>query len=94
MRVLYRHPSNNLSTFTEYLDEQKMLKSICVSKFERIMILGDVNVDHKHHNQILDVCNGYDRSQLISEPTRIAQNSQKIIDVIYTNNNILDKIIS
>ncbi|RZC31913.1 hypothetical protein BDFB_011859 [Asbolus verrucosus] len=54
-------------------------------QFENIIILGNVNVDHLHKNKLEGCFMLYDFSELIREPTRITETSQKILDIIYIN---------
>lgn len=81
--VIYRAPSNNINHFLEYLDN---LVSYITPQFQNILILGDLNVDQLYNNPVSQCMTSYDFQQLIKEPTRITNTSQKIIDVIFANN--------
>lgn len=84
--VIYRVPSQNINRCVEYLDN---LLSYIAPQFQNIIILGDLNVDQLYENVISKCMSSYDFQQLIKEPTRVTDTSQKIIDVIFLNNNSL-----
>lgn len=84
--AIYRVPSNNENQFLEYLDN---LLSYISPQYQNIVILGDLNVDQLHNNRVSQCMLSYDFQQLITEPTRITNTSQKIIDVIFINNSDL-----
>ena len=53
-------------------------------------IIGDLNCNVVQHHQtsaqkLLDICDSYQYSQLIDEPTRITQLTSSIIDLFLTN---------
>lgn len=81
--VIYRVPTNNVVTFLQHIDD---LLSFTMPQFENIIILGDFNIDQSLDNVLADCMCSYDFQQLISEPTRITTHSQKIIDLIFSNN--------
>lgn len=87
--VIYRSPSTNIGVLTEFLEE---LLPTLLLKYEKLIFLGDLNIDHTFENNVIDIFGSYDFTQIISEPTRISKTSQKILDVIYTN--FPDKIIA
>lgn len=81
--TIYRTPGNNCNVFIEFLDD---FLSYVAPQYENILLLGDINVDHSFDNPVSECMLSYDFTQVISEPTRITQTSQKILDVIYFNN--------
>ena len=81
--VLYRVPSGNLKLCIDHMDD---LLSYITPLYNDIMLLGDVNVDHAFDNIFAECMTSYNFSQIVSEPTRITQTTEKLIDVIYVNN--------
>lgn len=80
--VLYR-PEGSIINFRENIDD--LLLNVTV-QYNHVLLLGDINIDHlAATNPIVDTFAAYDFIQLITQPTRITQTSQKTIDVIYCN---------
>lgn len=82
---VYRPPSTLVDwnhVFTHYIEN---IVSIC----REVIILGDFNVDLGHNSTLVrwfrNVINPLGLTQLIKDFTRIAENSESIIDHIYTN---------
>ena len=55
---------------------------------DNIFILGDFNNDclNKHNNEILDICNQYNLTQLIEEPTHYTETSSTLLDLAIVKN--------
>lgn len=82
--TIYRPPGKNVAMFIDQLDDT--LSNISPS-FEDIFILGDININLFNLNNPLDKClDAYGMSQILDEPTRIAKNTQTLIDPIYVSN--------
>lgn len=86
--VIYRPPNqNNINKFLEYYERTV---SQIVSKGFTCFILGDFNLDllNKHSEYVqsfLNLNSTYLLYNLIDQPTRIAANSNTLIDNIFTN---------
>ena len=85
---MYRHPSSNLDSFNEYL--QETLSNPIVSN-KQTFILGDFNVDLLNYNSHaptthyanLFFCNQF--LPYITHPSRVSENSSTLIDNIFSN---------
>jgi hypothetical protein len=81
--IVYRPPNMLISWYEQF--EQQLHKASCYTK--NIAILGDINIDflndlpHQWHQLI----ESYNLVQLISEPTRICNNSSTLLDHIYVS---------
>lgn len=86
--VLYRPPKSNINSALEALDNT--LSQIMPTSDALIMV-GDLNIDLLYIdnvnslrlNNIFDV---YDLSQIISEPTRVTDHSNTLLDIIVVSN--------
>ncbi|RZC42395.1 hypothetical protein BDFB_014624, partial [Asbolus verrucosus] len=86
--ILYRPPSSkkNNTSVPNFIESIDVFLSCITVRYDKILILGDVNIDHFNvRNPIFQSFAAYDFVQLINDPTRITQTSQKLIDVIYCN---------
>lgn len=81
--VIYRAPTSNLKLIVEHIDN---LLSFITPQYDNICMLGDINIDQLHENIFEQCLHSYDFTQIINEPTRITNFSQKLIDVIFINN--------
>nr|CAI5863097.1 unnamed protein product [Callosobruchus analis] len=81
--VLYRPPRRSANQCIDTLDS---ILSCIMSKYDNVAILGDINVDMMNtRNIILDCFNSYSFSQLITEPTRVTDQSATLIDPIFVS---------
>jgi len=86
--VVYRHPTRNISNFTEHLGE---VMHYLTDKKTPFVICGDFNIDLKKHHQSsliyhhVNTYSSFNCHQLISNPTRVTPTSATLIDHIYTN---------
>lgn len=91
--IIYRKPNTNIQNFFEIFEETLINM---YSHFESITCIGDFNIDVSRFNdrqvsQLITICETFNLRQIITEPTRITNNSSSIIDLIFTNHcNILD----
>lgn len=82
---IYKHPSCNIKTFTNYLIKQ--LSRIHTSK--NIILAGDMNIDLVKYNSNVHIKNYVDKLkslgvyQVITAPTRITKTTKTLIDHIY-----------
>lgn len=81
---VYRPPSA-LSSWIDLLEEEL---SIAQATGLELILMGDFNIDFIScsNNKWLNLLQLFDLSQLVSEPTRVTQNTETIIDHIYTSN--------
>ena len=85
--VIYRHPNNDIHTFTHNLSET--LHYLSNSKLP-FLICGDININLLQQDTMLSVrnyvntYNSYNCLDLITKPTRITTTSSTLIDHIYT----------
>ena len=91
--VVYRPPDVPLTTLTEALAPAY---SQAATLGKDIIILGDLNCDllapsKPEFSALNSLCSLLTLKQLISEPTRVTQTSQSLIDVILTSNEDLVK---
>ena len=89
MRVIYRHPSVDLTDFNcNYLN--KLLENISKEQ-KSIFLLGDFNVnllnynEHNQTNEFLDSLVSNSFIPLILQPTRTTSHSNTLIDNIFSN---------
>lgn len=82
--LVYRPPSA-LSNWIDLLEEEL---SIAQATGLELILMGDFNIDFIScsNNKWLNLLQLFDLSQLVSEPTRVTQNTETIIDHIYTSN--------
>ena len=80
---MYR-PPNALS---EWIDLFEQEVSIAQTTGLEIILMGDFNIDYKSYinRKWFNMVQLFDRSQLVSQPTRITEISATIIDHVYTN---------
>ena len=79
---LYRHPKASAESFNFILDIFKNM----LLRNKPIFVLGDFNDDIlKAGNKMGKIINNLKLEQMISEPTRITQNSASLIDLLITN---------
>jgi len=84
--AIYRPPNLDASTFTDSLEE--MLNNHVNEGFETVL-LGDFNFDYTSPNAATKhfqrIANLFNLKQLITDPTRITQNSRTLIDLFFTS---------
>ena len=85
---LYRHPSGNITKFTESLES--LLHSPSFNKgLSNCFCMGDVNLDllkfdtHSSISNYIDILNGYNFHPLSILPTRVTESSSSLLDHIY-----------
>ena len=83
---LYRPPSSNVSYFNKIVDNVEMALNIS----DDILVMGDFNIDvsdpsHQYYSKFTAFCDLCNLTQLISEPTRVTDNSSSTIDLICTS---------
>ena len=85
---IYRHPHNNLTVFTDQLNN--IIRSINSNKQE-LFLCGDLNIDfmkvssHLHTEEYLDMLFSHGLMPIITKPTCITSHTATLIDHIYTN---------
>ena len=85
---IYRPPSSTLSYYNRLVNNIE--KAININ--HNTVILGDFNIDvssenHYYYNKFMILCELFDLTQLIKEPTRVTLNTSTIIDLICTTIN-------
>jgi len=86
--VIYKHPNNDIQSFTHNLSET--LHYLSNSKLP-FLICDDININLLHQDTVLSVSNyvktynSYNCLELITKPTRITTTSNTLIDHIHTN---------
>ena len=84
--AIYRPPNLDASTFTDRLEE--MLNNHVNESLETVL-LGDFNFDYTSPNAATKnfqrIANLFNLKQLITDPTRITQNSRTLIDLFFTS---------
>jgi len=86
--VIYRHPNNDIHSFTLNLSETLHYLSNAKLPF---LICGDIKINELQQDTLLSVgnyvktYNSYNCLELITKPTRIATASGTLTDHIYTN---------
>ena len=84
--AIYRPPILDASTFTDSLEE--MLNNYVNGSLETVL-LGDFNFDYTSPNAATKnfqrIENLFNLKQLITDPTRITQNSRTLIDLFFTS---------
>ena len=81
---VYRPPNSPSS----WNDQLKIYLENCTQYCNEIMILGDFNMnlmDSKVEKRWMQNFSKFSLSQLVTEPTRVAENSSTLIDYIYSN---------
>ena len=87
MCTWYRPPSSSQELFTLF---EEIIDEIDAENSE-LCLLGDLsNTPNSNTSELLNIFDIYNLSQTISEPTRIINTSQTLIDLCITNN--LDKV--
>ena len=93
--LVYRHPSSSADDFRDAFNNT--LNDISKSN-KQIIIFGDINIDlikfetHQSISDYLDMLYSYFCFPIITQPTRVTEHSETLIDHIYTN--ALDKNIT
>ena len=86
--VVYRPPNGDVN---EFIEELSNTLSSPLSRNKKIIIMGDFNInllsyDHDNSvNNFVDTLSTFSLIPLINKPTRVADNSQTLIDNIFTN---------
>lgn len=80
--VLYVVPRFSITSLIDYTDTTI---SALLPHFDRVIFLGDFNVDQLHNTALLQSMSSYGFEQLISEPTRVTASSMTLLDVIFYN---------
>ena len=88
---LYRPPQGNIDNFTRVLEN--VLSNIDLTKNE-IYIMGDLNVDMLDKKNIFtkkinDFIKPFGLRQLIKTPTRYSRDKNSMLDVIFTNSDVI-----
>ena len=84
---LYRHPNNNINSFTSLVNAQIER----ISKKNIYILAGDINIDLRKTPTDTVIMNFVNKlkskniTELISAPTRITNNSKTLIDHIYVS---------
>ena len=92
--LIYRHPNADISQFSDALSTT--LDEIS-NENKQVIILGDINIDlikyESNHiiSEYLDMLYSNFCFPVITQPTRITDHSETLIDHIYTN--VLDKVL-
>lgn len=91
--VIYRSPSLNYKTF---IDELEISFTLCTSVSDKIICLGDVNINmlfpsNPPTKYFIEFLKCFNLTQHISEPTRTAQGSVSLIDIILSSDSALVK---
>ena len=87
MATWYRPPTSPAIAFTAFHD---IIDKIDAENGE-LFLLGDINCDVSSESpdcntiNLLNICNIFNLSQVISEPTRITNTSKSLIDLCFTN---------
>lgn len=83
----YRPPKTNLNLVINEFDN---ILSDITTKFDFVICLGDFNVDFLDlNNPVLNCFESYNLEQIINEPTRITQNTSRLIDPIFVSDSNL-----
>ena len=86
--VIYRHPAENYSAFSESLGKSLHILNRDKSNY---VIVGDVNVDTEKYNiasyatDYLNCINSYGCNMFINHPTRVTANGASCLDHVYSN---------
>ena len=83
---IYRPPSSNIQCFNKIIDNIEK----AISLNENIVILGDFNIDvsdcnHPYNSKYQSMCDLFDLTQLVKEPTRVTADTSSTIDLILTS---------
>ena len=82
----YRPPEFPLNHFIEELN-QNLAK---IPDNAEIILLGDFNVDYKQRSTVRSrmqtLARAHSLEQIIASPTRITENTQSMLDLIFVNN--------
>jgi len=85
LMLVYHSPSGSDASFIDFLEETCNNNLLNGS----VIIMGDFNIDMKTknycQNKLIRVMNSVGLKQLVSEPTRIVNTSETIIDLVFTN---------
>lgn len=91
--TFYRPPNSTSAIFTAIEDSIGLATD---TNAYDILITGDFNLDmtdNRSSKKINDLCQEYNLSQIISEPTHFTENSRSLIDLIMTSN-VADILLS
>ena len=85
--VIYRPPNSALNMFIDDLDNIFCYLS---GIFDHIVCVGDFNVNFLNiSNPVTNCLDGYNLSQVLNEPTRVAGGSATLIDPLFVSNSII-----
>lgn len=87
--VVYKPPTYGATSSISKFDD---LLSVVTPSFDGVIVAGDVNVNMLQPNSLLQCFEMYGYRQLITEPTRVTENSYSLIDPIFVHS--LDSISS
>lgn len=91
---VYRPPSGNFSIFTTQL---KKIIALCNKQKKKVILTGDFNINLMENcnksMEFLEILSLNNLTPLISEPTRITENSSTLIDNIIVSNNLLYLVV-
>lgn len=85
LMIVYHSPNSKDGKFINFLEE------ICINVIQNdsVVIMGDFNIDMNVNNYIknrlIRVMNSVGLRQLVKEATRIVQNSETLIDLVFAN---------
>jgi hypothetical protein len=83
---IYKPPYVTDTDFTNYFTKHF---DNCIVKYENYIVLGDLNFDMLNQSKcqsLHDICDIFDLSQIVKEPTCFMENSTpSLVDVILTN---------
>ena len=87
---IYRHPNSLMAYFDRLINNIEKASNFNYN----MVLLGDFKVDvshctHQYYNKISSMCDLFNFTQLITEPTRVTPHTSSIIDLIFTT--ILDE---
>lgn len=85
--VLYRPPRSNLESFFDYFEESL---SNFYTTYDNIICCGDfninlLNINRNNAKQLEDIADIFNLTQYIQEPTRMADGSYSLLDLLYCN---------
>jgi hypothetical protein len=94
--VVYRPPNANVESSLDELCD--VMKTVCLETTS-VILSGDVNINFlntrsRELREFVNVMNSFYLHQVISEPTRITENSESLIDVICLNECLNECIIT
>lgn len=90
--TMYRSPTADLNIFFEKLDS--VLNCICTDPNYRIILCGDLNIDHLKScnatNTLIDILDSFELNNNVKEATRSSNNSATSIDYMCTTYNFFE----